>query len=69
MKWCDRRAAGVRAYYTDVDAKLEAQALALGGEINFLTPEEAAKADAVNLQVLDRAWNLWKMQVMPGTAK
>jgi HCOMODA/2-hydroxy-3-carboxy-muconic semialdehyde decarboxylase len=63
------RAAVFRAYYTDVDAKLEAQALALGGEINFLTPEEAAKADAVNLQVLDRAWNLWKMQVMPGTAK
>lgn len=63
------RVAVFRAYYTDVDAKLEAQALALGGDITFLTPEEAAKADAVNLQVLDRAWNLWKMQVTPTLAK
>jgi ribulose-5-phosphate 4-epimerase/fuculose-1-phosphate aldolase len=63
------RVAVFRAYYTDVDAKLEAQALALGGEINFLTPEEAAKADAVNLQVLDRAWNLWRIQVAPSLPK
>ncbi len=41
------RVAVFRAYYTDVDARLEAQALGLGGEVNFLTPEEAAKADLV----------------------
>src|SRR5882724_3247193 len=29
-----------RAYYTDVDARLQAQAILLGGLINFLTPEE-----------------------------
>ena len=34
-----------RAYYTDVNAKLQAQALALGGEPNYLTPGEGAKAD------------------------
>ncbi len=41
-----------RAYYTDIDAKLQSQAIALGGgDINFLTPEEGAKADTVNLAV------------------
>jgi HCOMODA/2-hydroxy-3-carboxy-muconic semialdehyde decarboxylase len=63
------RAAVFRAYYTDVDARLEAQALGLGGDVDFLTPEEAAKADAVNLQVLDRAWNLWRMRIVSPPAK
>jgi ribulose-5-phosphate 4-epimerase/fuculose-1-phosphate aldolase len=58
-----------RAYYTDVDAKLQTQALSLGGEVNYLTPEEGAKADAINLAVLDRAWNLWKMRIAPGLVK
>jgi HCOMODA/2-hydroxy-3-carboxy-muconic semialdehyde decarboxylase len=58
-----------RAYYTDVNARLQIQAVALGGEINYLTPEESAKADAVNLAVLDRVWNLWKMRVAPGLGK
>jgi len=58
-----------RAYYTDVDARLQAQALSLGGEVNYLTPEEGAKADAVNLVVLDRVWNLWKMRIAPNLGK
>jgi ribulose-5-phosphate 4-epimerase/fuculose-1-phosphate aldolase len=58
-----------RAYYTDVDAKLQAQAIALGGEINYLTPGEGAKADAVNAVVLDRIWNLWKLRVAATMAK
>src|SRR4051812_41303739 len=49
-----------RAYYTDVNARLQSQAIALGGEPNYLTPGEGAKADAINLAVLDRVWNLWK---------
>jgi ribulose-5-phosphate 4-epimerase/fuculose-1-phosphate aldolase len=52
-----------RAYYTDVNARLQSQALALGGEVNYLTAAEGTKADAINLQVLDRVWNLWKMRV------
>ena len=52
-----------RAYYTDVNARLQSQAIALGGEVNYLTPAEGTKADAINLQVLDRVWNLWKMRV------
>jgi HCOMODA/2-hydroxy-3-carboxy-muconic semialdehyde decarboxylase len=59
-----------RAYYTDVNAKLQSQAIGLGGEINYLTPEEGAKADAVFQQVLvDRVWNLWKMHIAPTLAK
>ena len=58
-----------RAYYTDVNARLQSQAVALGGEINYLTPGEGAKADAVNFAVLDRIWNLWKMRIAPSLGK
>src|SRR6185295_13321364 len=58
-----------RAYYTDVNAKLQSQAIALGGEANYLTPGEGAKADAVNLAIVDRIWNLWKMRVATTPAK
>ncbi len=63
------RVAVFRAYYTDVNARLQSQAIALGGDINYLTPEEGAKADAVNLAVLDRVWNLWKMRIAPSLGK
>jgi ribulose-5-phosphate 4-epimerase/fuculose-1-phosphate aldolase len=58
-----------RAYYTDVNARLQSQAIALGGEPSYLTPGEGAKADAVNLAVVDRIWNLWKMRVPTTPAK
>jgi ribulose-5-phosphate 4-epimerase/fuculose-1-phosphate aldolase len=58
-----------RAYYTDVNARLQSQAIALGGDINYLTAEEGAKADAVNFVVLERIWNLWKLRVAPAIAK
>jgi len=52
-----------------VNARLQAQAIGLGGPVNYLTAEEGAKADATNLQVLDRIWNLWKLRVASGMAK
>lgn len=58
-----------RAYYTDVDAHLQAQAIALGTDVTYLTPEEGAKADQVNFAVLDRIWNLWKQRVAPSMPK
>jgi HCOMODA/2-hydroxy-3-carboxy-muconic semialdehyde decarboxylase len=58
-----------RAYYTDVNARLQSQAIALGGDINYLTPGESAKADTVNLAVLDRIWNLWRMRIAPSLVK
>jgi len=63
------RVAVFRAYYTDVNARLQSQAIALGGDIIYLTPGEGAKADATNLAVLDRIWNLWKMRVAPTPGK
>ncbi len=58
-----------RAYYTDVNARLQSQAIALGGEVNYLTEGEGAKADAVNAVVIDRIWGLWKMRVAPTLGK
>ena len=58
-----------RAYYTDVNAKLQAQAIALGGEPNYLTPGEGVKADQTNFAVMDRIWNLWRMKILPTLAK
>ena len=58
-----------RAYYTDVNAKLQAQAIALGGEPNYLTPGEGVKADQTNFAVMDRIWNLWRTKVLPTLAK
>jgi ribulose-5-phosphate 4-epimerase/fuculose-1-phosphate aldolase len=58
-----------RAYYTDVNAKLQSQAIALGGEVNYLTPGEGEKADKTNFAVIDRIWNLWKMRILPTLAK
>jgi ribulose-5-phosphate 4-epimerase/fuculose-1-phosphate aldolase len=58
-----------RAYYTDVNAKLQSQAIALGGEPNYLTPGEGEKADKTNFAVIDRIWNLWRMRVLPTLAK
>jgi HCOMODA/2-hydroxy-3-carboxy-muconic semialdehyde decarboxylase len=55
-----------RAYYTDVNARLQAQALALGQDVTYLTQGEAAGAEKVNAQIVERAWNLWRMKVLPG---
>ena len=53
-----------RAVYTEVNARLQLQALQLGGEVNFLTPEEGAKADKVNEVISARPWALWKAKAM-----
>src|SRR6202045_608676 len=58
-----------RAYYTDINARLQAQAIALGGEPNYLTPGEGVKADQTNFAVMDRIWNLWRMRILPTLAK
>jgi HCOMODA/2-hydroxy-3-carboxy-muconic semialdehyde decarboxylase len=57
-----------RAIYTEVNARLQAEALQLGqGQVIFLNDEEAAKATATNAGVLVRAWDLWKATAL-GTA-
>ena len=58
-----------RAYYTDVNARLQSQAIALGGEVNYLTPGEGEKAHKADSAVIDRIWNLWKMRILPTLSK
>lgn len=53
-----------RAIYTEMNAKLQLQALALG-EPEFLNEEEAQKAAQMNNGTMMRAWNLWKAEVGP----
>lgn len=51
-----------RAIYTEMNAKLQAQALALGDPV-YLNEEEAAKATQTNNGVMNRAWDLWRAAV------
>jgi ribulose-5-phosphate 4-epimerase/fuculose-1-phosphate aldolase len=48
-----------RSIYLDLNARLQVQAIALGGKITYLDPEEARRWDATN-GTYDRAWELWK---------
>ncbi len=49
-----------RAYYTQTNAVIQQQAIALGGVVTYLTPEEAERADETNRRVIARPWALWK---------
>ncbi len=49
-----------RAYYTMIDARLEAQAIGLGGRVTYLNPAEAQASTKTNQGLLLRAWELWK---------
>jgi ribulose-5-phosphate 4-epimerase/fuculose-1-phosphate aldolase len=50
-----------RSVYTEVNARLQAQAIALGGgHVTYLSPEEAARAEASIAGTLGRPWELWK---------
>ena len=62
------REAVFRAVYTEVNAKLAAEALRLGdGEVSFLNEGEAAASTATNQAQSGRAWDLWKAKVLdPG---
>jgi HCOMODA/2-hydroxy-3-carboxy-muconic semialdehyde decarboxylase len=52
----------LRAIYTEMNARVQAQAAHLG-PINFLTPEEAEKAAARNDEQIMRPWDLWKTRI------
>jgi ribulose-5-phosphate 4-epimerase/fuculose-1-phosphate aldolase len=53
-----------RGIYTEINASLQQRAIALGGTVTYLDPEEAALADATNRGVIDRPWALWKAKVL-----
>ena len=51
-----------RAVYTEVNARMESEALRLG-DPTFLNDEEAAAAMKTNDALVDRPWDLWKRRV------
>src|SRR5262245_25532027 len=53
-----------RAIFTEVSARVQLQASALGGSIAALDPEEGRLADVVNVATVGRSWDLWKRRVM-----
>jgi len=50
-----------RCVYLDMNARVQQQAAALGGRINFLTPEEGKQSVADDYR---RAWELWRREAM-----
>ena len=59
------QAAVFRAIFTEVSARVQLQAEALGGPLAALDEEEGRKADAINLATVGRSWEFWKRRVMP----
>jgi HCOMODA/2-hydroxy-3-carboxy-muconic semialdehyde decarboxylase len=53
-----------RSVYTEVNAKLQMQAISLGGPITYLDPEEARKAEASISGTVGRPWELWRKKAM-----
>jgi ribulose-5-phosphate 4-epimerase/fuculose-1-phosphate aldolase len=50
-----------RSIYLEINARVQAQAMALGGNITYLAPAEAQKVmDAGENRGYERAWELWK---------
>jgi len=52
-----------RSVYMEVNARLQQQALALG-QVTYLDPEEARKADASVSDTYARPWELWKKKAL-----
>jgi HCOMODA/2-hydroxy-3-carboxy-muconic semialdehyde decarboxylase len=52
-----------RSIYLQMDARLQAQAIALGGDVTYLAPGEVSKTMS-GLGGYERAWELWKRKAM-----
>jgi ribulose-5-phosphate 4-epimerase/fuculose-1-phosphate aldolase len=52
-----------RAVYTEVNARLQAQAIALGGPIKFLEPEESQLITGRKDTNFQRPWAMWKSRI------
>ena len=53
-----------RAVYTEMNARLQAQALALGGPVTYLDDEEARRAEASVGGTVTRPWELWRRKAL-----
>jgi ribulose-5-phosphate 4-epimerase/fuculose-1-phosphate aldolase len=55
-----------RAYYTEINARQQLQAMALGpDDVVYMDAGECATADKIMQSVAGRPWELWKSKVMP----
>ena len=52
-----------RAVFTEVSARVQLQAMALGGPLAALDQEEGRLADLINVATVGRSWELWKRRV------
>jgi len=59
----DVQQAVFRSVYTQLNAQLQGQAMALGGKITYLDAEEAKKSEETNNGNIPRAWELWVRKV------
>jgi len=57
------------AIYTEQNARLQSEALRLGGKITFLNEVEAAKIGAQNDVLVERPWEIWKNQAISRAAQ
>ncbi len=69
----DVRRAVARAIYTEVNARMQLQAVMLGGPITFVDPEEnrlieAGRGTASAGHGIDRIWQMWLEEAMPATS-
>ncbi|MCZ6473802.1 MAG: class II aldolase/adducin family protein [SAR324 cluster bacterium] len=54
-----------RSVYLAMNARLQAQAMALGGPVSYLDPEEARlSAESRDRDKFQRAWELWKRKAL-----
>jgi HCOMODA/2-hydroxy-3-carboxy-muconic semialdehyde decarboxylase len=53
-----------RSVYTEMNARLQAQAMALGGTVAYLDDEEARRAEASVGSTVSRPWELWKRRAV-----
>jgi ribulose-5-phosphate 4-epimerase/fuculose-1-phosphate aldolase len=62
------RKAVFRAVYTEVNARLESEALRLGqGQVVFLNEDEAGQAAETNSAQVGRPWELWRAKALAGS--
>jgi hypothetical protein len=53
-----------RSIYTEMNARLQAQAMTLGSRVTYLDPDEARQAEATVAGSVGRPWELWKRKVL-----
>src|SRR6185312_9744598 len=53
-----------RAYYTEINARQQLQAITIGGPINFMTRAESLTSNDAMLRASARPWALWRKRAL-----